>query len=936
MSNFIRPLRGRGVVRAFSALAIGSISIGVSIPAAANEAVALEEVVVTARKREENLQDVSMSISAIGSAEIEKLGISDVSDIARLDASLIYDKGYSATDNRISIRGLSPTRGRVNVAVLVDGIDTSSESIQFGGGSLLATNKLLDLQAIEIVKGPQSALYGRSAFAGAVQYVTKDPSNESEGDIRGSFADYGRYDLTASWSGPLSDTFGVRLNTVVWNQDGIYKNQITGNKVGDGDGWGLALTGKWEPTEKFSAKLRAEYTDDRFGQSPTAQMPVTLVSVRPTDGSTCLQVGTGTAVAAVRGSCPSGSARVYSGTTVLPPGFTLPPGSGNPAYPGTFYGSNHVYSSAGLVPSADKLAVKLDRNPSTGTDYEGSTREILRLSAVLNWDLDVGTVTSLTGYTDANFSFIEDGDFDSGVTNGVDLSLRAARFDNANKTEQLSQEVRFRSDFDGAFNFMVGGLYWHEQADQVTRSINIFCLTPIPSNTFFPGQPPIPASCGTKTANEVLGLMTAIPRLNAREIDHQSMFGMLEFDLSERWRLSIEGRYSEETETVIGVDCSPSLNTPFIFGPPGQIIKCQDPSFPGFQIGFPSVNYLYPFFNPYAPSAPGTGVQQAPGVQVSLKTKHDFFTPRATVEFRPADDMLIYLSYAEGVKPGGVSTVTAGSWQDADYDGAYDEFSFKDEKIQEYELGAKLQSADGRLRFNPAVFFVKYDDKQVGAQLVTPSGILVGRLLNAGQAEVRGLELDAQWAATDNLLLGVNYSFLDTEFIDFPFTSASATDAVRVGGCVRKFDTAANAKLCFHNLKGRQLERAPKHSAVGLARWSKPVADMFGATEVRFFIEGDAQYQSKRFLDFYNLVEFDSYMIGNLRVGLTSKKWDVQLFVNNITDDDTVQGGSANPGDVAQALADPSNFSPANTVGVNLPDPRVVGVRFAYRFGGDR
>ncbi|MGA0799770.1 MAG: TonB-dependent receptor plug domain-containing protein [Steroidobacteraceae bacterium] len=292
------------------ALVIGGMSTVLAMPVVADDAAGLEEIVVTARKREENLQDVSMSITAITSTEIEKMGISDVSDIARLDASLIYDKGYSATDNRISIRGLSPTRGRVNVAVLVDGIDTSSESIQFGGGSLLATNKLLDLQAIEIVKGPQSALYGRSAFAGAVQYVTKDPATVAEGDIRGSFAEYGRQDITGSWSGPLSDTFGVRVNAVQWKQDGIYKNSITGTEVGDGDGWGVALTGKWEPREDFNAKFRVEYTDDNFGQSATAQLPISLVSVRPTQGSDCLVVGTGAVVAAVRGSCPTGSARV--------------------------------------------------------------------------------------------------------------------------------------------------------------------------------------------------------------------------------------------------------------------------------------------------------------------------------------------------------------------------------------------------------------------------------------------------------------------------------------------------------------------------------------------------------------------------------------------------------------------------------------------------
>lgn len=932
-------IKSHGLLRRGGSALVGCVAVSLALPAQANNEVGLEEVVVTARKREENLQDVSMSITAIPAAEIEKLGLQDVEDIARLDASLIYDKGYSATDNRISIRGLSPTRGRVNVAILVDGIDTSSESISFGGGSLLATNRLLDLQAVEIVKGPQSALYGRSAFAGAVQYVTKDPARIEEGKISGSYGDYGRYDLSGSWSAPLTDTFGVRVNAVYWNQDGLHTNVVTGRKVGDGDGWGIALTGKWQPSESMSAKLRIEYADDRYGQFPTAQLPVNQVSVRPTAGSQCLTVGSGTAVSAVGGRCPSGSQRVYSGTTVLPPGFVLPPGSGNPAYPGTFFGSNHVYSSTGLVPAASKLAVKLDPNPFTGRDYEGSNREVLRTSAVLNWDLDQGSITSLTGYTDAYFSFDEDGDFDSGVVNGVDLASRAARFDNENDTTQFSQELRYRSDLDGAFNFMGGVLYWQEKAAQTTRSINIFCLPPVPANTFFPGQPPIAASCtqGGKalTANQVMAQMTPIPRLNSREIEHTSMFGMVEFDVTEAVKISLEGRYADETETVVGINCAASLTTPGA-GPPGTPpVPCQDPSFPGFQVFGPSINYLYPYFNPFAPSAPGAGVRQAPGTQVELESSHSYFAPRATVEFRANDDALYYLTWARGVKPGGISTVTAGSWQDADYDGAYDEFKFKDEKIEEYELGAKLQSTDGRWRFNPAVFLIRYDNKQTGAQLITPSGIAVGRLLNAGKAKVEGLELDAQWAPSESWLFGLNYSFLRTKFTDFPFTSASATDAVRANTCGRQFDTAANARLCFFNLRGNSLERAPKHSVVGLARWSRAAGDLFGGSGVRFFVEGDMQYQSKRYLEFFNRVELDSYAIGNLRVGLTSDKWDLLLYANNITDDDTVQGGSANPGDVAQSLADPSNFSPANTLGVTLPDPRIVGIRFSYRFGGN-
>jgi hypothetical protein len=320
-------------------------------------------------------------------------------------------------------------------------------------------------------------------------------------------------------------------------------------------------------------------------------MPINSFDVRPTAGSDCLVVGSGATVAAVGGRCPTGSQRVYSPTTVLPTGTPLPPGSFT--YPGTFYGSNHVYSSFGAVPAASKLAVRLDPNPVTGQDYEGSNREVLRASAVFNLQLDHGTVTSLTGYTDAYFSFDEDGDFDSGVVNGVDRALRAARFDNENDTTQFSQELRYRSDLDGPLNFMGGVLYWQEKAAQTTRSVNIFCLGPVPANTFFPGQPAIGPSCQNRTPNQVLGLMNPIPRLNSREIQHSSAFGLVEYDFADAWKLTLEGRYSDETETIVGVNCSPALTTPGA-GPPGTPpVRCQDPSFPGFQVFGPSVNYLY-------------------------------------------------------------------------------------------------------------------------------------------------------------------------------------------------------------------------------------------------------------------------------------------------------------------------------------------------------
>ena len=874
----------------------------------------LDEVIVTARKRIEKLQDVPMSITTIPSQEIEKLGLNSVADVSRLDASLIYDKGYSATDNRISIRGLSPTRGRVTVAVLVDGIDTSSESIQFGGGSLLATSRLMDLQAVEIVKDPQSALYGRSAFAGAVQYVTKDPSKTPERTFRASFAEYGRYEVTTGFSDAVNETLAVRFNGAYWNQDGIYRNEVTGNKVGDGNGWGAAITGKWEPTETFAAKARLEYTDDSYGQSPTAQMPINAVLARPAAGSTCLSAA-GSPVVAVMGACPSGSARVYAPTSPF----------------GVFPSSNHVYANRGTVPDADELVVRLDPSTVTGSDFAGSKRQITRASLVANWNLGPGTLTSLSGYTKASFSFDEDGDFDSGVRNGgPDRSGRAARFDYDNDTRQFSQELRYRSNYAGAFNFTLGGLYWNEKVEQTSRSINIFCLDALPPFTF--GNPlPIPASCGSFTANQILGQMIAIPRLNGREIDHKSAFGQLEFKFAHRWKVSAEARYSDETETVRGIDCGAPTLPAGSLGPGSPAIPCADQSLAGFQVFGPSINLLYPFFStlPYfgvpPPYPPAVGVRQAPGVPVTLTSEHSSLAPRVTLEVKPSDSSLVYLTWAKGVKPGGISTVTSGAWQDANYDGSYDEATFKDETVTEYEFGAKTEWLSGRLRVNPAIFFIDYKDKQVGAQLVTPSGIQTGRLLNAGKAEVKGFELDAEFAPNANWFFDLNYAYLDSEFTDFPFTSASPTDAARIGDCPR----GPNQRLCYINLKGNKLERAPQHSVVGLARYSAPI----GSGSLRFFIEGDVQAQSEREVDIWNTVQLASYTRGNVRFGLTAPTWEALLFVDNVADDDTVLTANAVPGDVAQALADPTNFSPADQVGVTLPDPRIFGVRFSYRFG---
>ncbi|MEO7386149.1 MAG: Plug domain-containing protein, partial [Gammaproteobacteria bacterium] len=114
----------------------------------------VEEIIVSARKRDESIQDVPIAINAISGEELERKGLNSLADITKGLSSVEFDEGASKSDTRITIRGLSPTRGRQNVAVLVDGIDVSTEAISNSGGGVLLNTRLVDIQRIDVLKGP--------------------------------------------------------------------------------------------------------------------------------------------------------------------------------------------------------------------------------------------------------------------------------------------------------------------------------------------------------------------------------------------------------------------------------------------------------------------------------------------------------------------------------------------------------------------------------------------------------------------------------------------------------------------------------------------------------------------------------------------------------------------------------------------------------------
>lgn len=225
------------------------------------------DIVVTARKRAERLQDIPVSVAVIGAADIARQGIRSLNDVARVTPGLQVSQGFGPDDIRPTLRGISTLRGRPSVALLEDGIDGNGAAIGTAGGGSVMNMGLLDIERVEIVRGPQSALYGRNAFAGAINYVTKRPTTTFEAGVSAESATHNAYDVTGFVSGPISDTLRFRINGAFHSFDGFYSNAINNAAIGEERSAGVRAQLEYAPTSDLDILLRYSYSRTRNAQA---------------------------------------------------------------------------------------------------------------------------------------------------------------------------------------------------------------------------------------------------------------------------------------------------------------------------------------------------------------------------------------------------------------------------------------------------------------------------------------------------------------------------------------------------------------------------------------------------------------------------------------------------------------------------------------------
>ncbi|MCK7596657.1 TonB-dependent receptor [Microbulbifer sp. CAU 1566] len=593
----------------FNPLAVGvMLACGASLSYADPQ---LEEVTVTAQKREQSMQEVPVAVTAINSDQLMQNGISDLTDIQKLspNTTLQASRGTNSTLTAF-IRGIGqqdPLWGfEPGVGIYIDDVYVARPQ-----GAVL---DILDVDRVEVLRGPQGTLYGKNTIGGALKYVTKKMTGDTELKIGGGLGSYNQRDLKIAGSTAISDTVNIGGAIASFQRDGYGENVITGKDQYNKDIISGRFAVEWNPSDTVWVRLAGDKTVDE-------------------------------------------SAAKH--------GHRFAPGRGGEPVLGSVFDTESNMTSDNLV-------------------------ETSGMSLIAEWNMsDSVTLKSITAHRQGETETAID--FDS--TSRPDFDVPAYYED-----DQTTQEFQLIWQGDNAD--LVSGLYYY---------------TGTAAGAF----------------DAVLGYINLTQQV-AGSVDTTSLsaYAHYNWQFAEDWNLSVGGRYTQDDKDAE------------VFK--ANFIGLYSPLFAG-------------KYNPGQPAATFLGAL----TDYQNSDSWGQFTPHLGVDYQVNDDTMLYAKYSAGFKSGGFDMRGDASTLPTTVDG------FDPETVDTYEFGVKADLLNNRLRLNAAAFRADYDDMQVTIQQLNPAGGFSSAVLNAGQARIQGLELEATLAMTDNLLANFTLGLADTEFLEF-------------------------------------------------------------------------------------------------------------------------------------------------------------------------
>ncbi|WP_428155919.1 TonB-dependent receptor [Brevundimonas sp.] len=711
----MRHLLACGV--SFISLAAGHAFAQSAAPAVPDQETAqVEDIMVTAQKRSQSLQEVPISISAFSSEVLEERGISEVSALSNAAPNVSLDAGAPFSGSSASLAAFIRGIGRNDFAINLDpGVGVYVDGVYLAR-TVGANVTLPDVERVEILKGPQGTLFGRNTIGGAISVVTRTPGDVFAVTSQTTTGSFNRLDFQASVDAPITDNLTSLITLSLKNRDGYVErvpfpsatpyvtdptnafNQIdydSADLEGGEDEWTLRGKLLWRPSDKLSVTLSGDY--QHIDQSALPNAVLGVVSRAGNFGGTTNIPGTALdptgrtgfnfvglynfCIGATPDQISARNAQNICGQR----GTTLNPLQRQPGV-----GSVNVDAD----PTNDRLPFDTrfvttdpDKSYATGNSFSRITSYGAALT--LDYDLnDFASVKSITAYRSLDWA------------TGTDLDNSPLPFLEPSFTQeqtQFSQELQLiGTALDEAVNYAVGLYYFHESGSEGN-------IATVGHGMF---QSDAPADIDTTA---------------------YAAFGQADWRINQLLGVTVGARFTrEDKELEAGQRDANGLSYKLFnclnFVTCRSVVGNPDPSDP---------LRLYP-----------------PGVQ---SRSFDNFSPKLGVQLHASEDVMAYASWSKGYKSGGwtirLSSPSAIAPQ------------FDEEEATTLEAGIKTSLFDRRLQLNVAAFQTDY----TGIQLTFFQGTSP-TIRNAGEADIRGIEADITAVLDGGLSFTASAGYLDTEF----------------------------------------------------------------------------------------------------------------------------------------------------------------------------
>ena len=667
-------------------------------------------IVVTATRRETDLQSVPVAVTAYTGESLAENKVFTASDLANAVPSFSMTAGLSPLDQELNIRGVTNTRldsptSDPSVGTFIDGVyigRTGDYNFDF-----------FDLERIEVIRGPQGVLLGKNVVGGALSVITAAPSQETSAQLTLSAGNYKSRLLSGHVNGAITDTLSGRLSFQYRAHDGYARDVLHDRDLEDLDSKQLRAQLLWEPGDGWRIRGIFDYTDDESN----GHSSVAVEGGTPDCETTYL-----------RTNCtrPWSNARAYLGLT----------------------------DPRESMPNSVQFQGEPDRQQFLTRTAYGVTLDVSK-------DMGFATLNSLTGYRLAKseqvysqtaigpqalgydiarwFDFVDYVDTRYGPRSPVsnqgaflfELSQRERT-----RAEAISQELRLTSNDDGRFDWIVGAYYKHDNVDK---------------NDIFISENFLGALAGgAAVANPLSTASGQSNWYNNGTMDSYAIFGQLGYEFTDALKLTVGLRqtWDKKGGDVRGL----AVATGDRFNPndPRAVVAlesvCRTPT--GAVVNVP--------FGGQCVAPNRWSFAAGEGFQTRYSASWNELTPQATLGWTITDDVYTYLTYSQGYKGGGFDDVPSNAISAS--------IPFNPEKVKNYELGFKSTFWDRRVRFNADIFYMDYTDLQVTQ--ANPA-CLCALTDNAAKADIKGIEAELDFIPVYGLTLSLSGSYVDAKYKNF-------------------------------------------------------------------------------------------------------------------------------------------------------------------------